>query len=196
MGKWFPAIYDIAMKPLEEGTFKKIRSNLLSQAKGRVLEIGAGTGVNFPLYRDADHVYAIEPNPSMIEKAEPRKQQAKVPIQIHPQSAENLHFAAHTFDTVVATLVFCTIPDPKKALEELKRVTKPGGTILFFEHVKMEQPFLGGLQELLNPFWKKVCDGCHLNRDTLHLVEESGLRVNQVSSYYKGLFLVIECTND
>lgn len=195
MGKWFPAIYDLAMKPLEKGKFRKIRTELIHKASGRVLEIGAGTGINFPLYQNVEHVDAIEPNPTMVEKSKARRKRATVSIQLHGQTAEELDFDDDTFDTVIATLVFCTIPDPMKALKEIQRVCKPGGTVLFFEHVKMKQPFMGQLQELLNPFWKKICDGCHLNRDTLGLVKASEFQVTKVTPYYKELFLTIECVN-
>ncbi|GLB59525.1 class I SAM-dependent methyltransferase [Cytobacillus sp. NCCP-133] len=195
MVNFFPSIYDLAMQPLEKSKFQKIRKGILSKATGRVLEIGAGTGVNFPLYKHAEHVDAIEPNEGMIEQSQPRKAAAAVPIQIHRQSAENLDFPDNTFDTVVATLVFCTIPNPEKALREILRVSKPNAKILFFEHVKIDQPALAFAQEILNPVWKRVCDGCHLNRDTLKTIHDCGLQVIKVTSHYKGLFLEIESEN-
>ncbi|MDQ0156949.1 class I SAM-dependent methyltransferase [Robertmurraya andreesenii] len=195
MGKWFPTVYDWAMNPFEKGRFEEIRRELIHKVYGKVLEIGAGSGINFPFYRDVEGVDAIEPNPAMVAKSNRRSELAVVPIHIHEQKAENLSFDDDTFDTVIATLVFCTIPNPVQALEEIKRVCKPGGKVLFFEHVKMEQPNLAHLQDWLNPFWKRICDGCHLNRETLELVKESGIEVVSVSSYYKGLFLTVECVN-
>ena len=191
----FPSLYDLAMQPLEKRKFRKIRSEILSIADGRVLEVGAGTGINFPLYKNADRVDAIEPNQAMIEKSILRKNAAAVPIHIHRQSAEDLEFADKTFDSAVATLVFCTIPNPDKALAEIRRVCKPTAKILFFEHVKMEQPALAFAQEALNPLWKRICDGCQLNRDTLLAIQKSGMKVTNVTPYYKGLFLVMECVN-
>ncbi|MBT2690655.1 class I SAM-dependent methyltransferase [Bacillus sp. ISL-47] len=196
MSNFFPSIYDLAMRPLEKRKFQQIRKELLSHATGRVLEIGAGTGINFPLYKNAEHVDAIEPNQGMIEQSHPRKAAAAVPIQVHQQSAESLNFPDDTFDTVVSTLVFCTIPDPVKALQEISRVSKSQTKILFFEHVKMEQPIPAFAQEALNPLWKRVCDGCNLNRNTLQTIQESGLLVTNVTSYYKGLFLVVESENN
>lgn len=193
MSKYFAGIYDMAMSPLEKGKFKEIRENLLSQADGRVLEIGAGTGINFPLYKNCVQVDAIEPSVEMIEKSELRRKLSTVPITVHLQSAETLTFSENTFDTVIATLVFCTIPDPEQALREIQRVCKPGGRVLFFEHVKMKQPVLATLQEVLNPFWKKICDGCQLNRNTSQLIQNSGLHITKEESYYKGLFVVLEC---
>ncbi|MEK3853727.1 class I SAM-dependent methyltransferase [Cytobacillus sp. FSL H8-0458] len=195
MSSLFPSLYDLAMQPLEKRKFQKIRSEILNMADGRVLEIGAGTGINFPLYQKADRVDAIEPNQAMIEKSLSRKNAASVPIHIHRQSAEELEFADNTFDSAVATLVLCTIPNPEQALTEIKRVCKPQAKILFFEHVKMAQPALGFAQDALNPLWKRICDGCHLNRDTLQTIQDSGMKITNVTAYYKGLFLVVECEN-
>ncbi len=196
MGKWLPSLYDLAMKPFEKRKFRKIREALLQKATGRVLEIGAGTGVNFPLYQHVEKVDAIEPNPDMIQQANEKKTSSSVPICIHQQSAENLDFPDNTFDSVVATLVFCSIPDPEKALLEIKRVSKPNATVLFFEHVKMEQRGLALAQDILNPTWKRLFGGCHLNRDTLQIIQDSGLQIKNVTSHYKGLFLAIESENE
>ncbi|KON87700.1 methyltransferase type 11 [Sporosarcina globispora] len=195
MSSFFPSVYDLAMQPLEKRSFRQIRNRILSKTAGRVLEVGAGTGINFPLYKNAAVVDAIEPNQAMIDKSQSRKNEAVVPIHIHQQSAENLEFPDNTFDCAVATLVFCTIPNPPKALEEIKRVCKPQAKILFFEHVKMKQPALAFAQETLNPIWKRICDGCHLDRDTLQTIRESGMKVTNVTAYYKGLFLVVESEN-
>ncbi|WP_204498121.1 class I SAM-dependent methyltransferase [Aquibacillus albus] len=196
MGKGFSHFYDIAMKPLEQTKFKRIRKGLLKEAVGRVLEIGSGTGVNFTYYSNALQVDAIEPNPLMMEQSLKRQRKAKIPIQTYLVSAEKLPFSDNTFDSVVATLVFCTIPDPEKALREIERVSKPGATLLLFEHVKMSHPFLGKTQEVLTPLWKKVCDGCHLNRDTLKLVERSSFSIMNVHTFYKGLFIVVTCEKE
>ncbi|ANU16377.1 methyltransferase type 11 [Planococcus maritimus] len=192
MAGFLPHIYDTAMKPLEKTRFEKIRKNLVQQAQGHVLEIGFGTGANFRYYQGADRVDAIEPNPDMSKQAYKRIRKSKTPIHTYEAVAEKLPFADNCFDTVVATLVFCTIPDPVKALEEIYRVSKPGAKILMFEHVKMDQPLMGKTQQSLTPVWKKICDGCHLDRDTLDLVNRSPLEILKVDSYYGGLFLTIE----
>lgn len=195
MGSLFPKLYDFVMKPLEVIRFKKIRRNLLRSTSGEVLEIGSGTGVNFPYYEQAQHVSAVEPNPAMNHRGELLLHKAKVPITIFETTAESLPFEDNTFDTVVATLVFCTIPNPVKALREIQRVSKPGATILFFEHVRMEQTILGKLQDLLSPLWSKVADGCELNRDTLSTIKQVGIEVIDVETYYKKLFLSINGVN-
>ncbi|OCA84443.1 methyltransferase type 11 [Bacillus sp. FJAT-27225] len=194
MGKWFPAIYDAAMKGFEENTFKDIRKELLQKAEGKVIEIGFGSGINFPLYVTAESVDAIEPNPHMIKRAQSRLEKATVPIRIHKMGAEKLAFPDDSFDTVVATLVFCTIPDPVRAFTEIKRVAKPNARLLIFEHVRMPQPAMAKAQQLLTPVWKRVCDGCHLDRDTLALLKENSVRIEKVQTYYNGLFIAAECT--
>jgi ubiquinone/menaquinone biosynthesis C-methylase UbiE len=191
----FPKWYDFFMGPLERGKFKRVRRDLLKSATGKVLEIGSGTGVNFPLYRNADHVIAIEPSQHMIDQSQSRRQLAVVPIEMVNASAERLPFRDHTFDTIVATLVFCTIPNVDEAINELKRVCKPNGKILLFEHVKMENTVLSSMQESLTPMWKKICDGCCLNRETLQAFTSHGLKIERVEKFYKDLFIVAELRN-
>ncbi|TDK60802.1 class I SAM-dependent methyltransferase [Bacillus salipaludis] len=195
MSRSFAKWYDFFMSPLENKKFNGIRKELLSKARGSVLELGSGTGINFPLYTECDKVTAIEPSPYMIENSLEKKKQSVVPIELVQASAEELPFADNTFDTVVATLVFCTIPNPERAMLEMKRVSKPDGKILLFEHVKMENRVLAALQEGLTPVWKKICDGCCLDRDTLELLIAHGLDVTEVHKYYRDLFIFAEAIN-
>lgn len=195
MSSWFPKVYDKAMRPLEKTQLEKVRADLIRRAQGRVLEIGFGTGANFRYYRNVERIDAIEPNPAMSKQAASQIKKSPIPIYTYRAIAEELPFTDNTFDSVVATLVFCTIPDPIRAMQEICRVSRPGAKILLFEHVKMNQKILGHTQEALTPIWRKICDGCHLNRDTLGLVEQSGLDIQKVSSNYGGLFLTIECNN-
>ena len=190
MSNTFAKWYDFFMSPLEQNKFKRIRRELLKEASGNVLELGSGTGINFPLYNNVVTVTAIEPSKPMIDRSLTKQKSAVVPIEIVHGSAENLPFGDHTFDTVVATLVFCTIPNVEKAIQELKRVCKPDGKILLFEHVKMENTILSKLQESLTPFWKKICDGCCLNRETLKAFINQGLKIERVEYFYKDLFVV------
>jgi ubiquinone/menaquinone biosynthesis C-methylase UbiE len=192
MSQAFAKWYDLFMRPLEQRKFKKIRSELLKKANGRVLELGSGTGINFPFYQDAFEVIAIEPNQHMISRSIPKVKLAMVPIEIIRASAERLPFADNSFDTVVATLVFCTIPNPEKAIREIKRVCKPEGTILLFEHVKMENHTLSKLQDILTPAWRKICDGCCLNRNTINTFENHGFTTMKKEKFYKDLFITAE----
>ncbi|OIK09201.1 methyltransferase type 11 [Bacillus sp. MUM 116] len=195
MSRKFAKWYDFFMSPLEKKKFYKIRKELLSRARGNVLELGAGTGINFPLYELPEMVTAIEPSPYMIKQSLGKQKQAVVPIELVQAGAEELPFADDSFDTVVATLVFCTIPNPEKAMAEMKRVCKLEGKILLFEHVKMENRFLASLQEGLTPVWKKICDGCCLNRETLHLLVDHGFKVKEVQKFYRDLFIFVEAIN-
>lgn len=199
MESLFSRLYDTAMLPFERLQFRNIRKELVGKAKGRVLEIGAGTGLNFPYYYQAKQVDAIDPDPFMVQKSLKRRRAALIPIQTHLAEAEKLPFADHTFDTIVATLVFCTIPNPEQAVKEMIRVSKPNARILLFEHVRMEQNLLGKAQDALTPIWKKMCDGCHLNRNTLTVLKRAdGLSMEDVKRYYNGLFLAMEasCTKE
>jgi ubiquinone/menaquinone biosynthesis C-methylase UbiE len=180
------------MRPLEKKRFKKIRIELLSKATGYVLEVGSGTGINFNLYDSVEKVVAIEPSLYMMERAQQRVKQSSIEIEMIQATAEQLPFPDNTFDTVVATLVLCTIPNPHQALKEMVRVCKPDGKILFFEHVKMDNQFLAALQEWLTPAWKKICDGCCLNRDTLSLIKNCPLLIIKLNDYYNGLFISVE----
>lgn len=196
MGKFNPQLYDMGMKPLEKSRINQIRKRIAGKAQGRVLEIGSGTGANFPFYEKAHSVHAIEPDAGMRKRSLRNAGKAKVEIKTYEAGAEDLPFSQDTFDTVVATLVFCTIPEPAQALAEIKRVSKPGAQLLFFEHVRVEKAPWGRIQDALTPFWSKAFAGCHLNRDTLKVIKDSGLQVTAVKSSYKGLFLEIECLNN
>ena len=191
----FPKWYDFFMKPLERGIFYAIRKNLLAKAHGSVLEIGSGTGINFPFYQSVDKVVALEPNSDMIERSYTRLEESFVPIEIIQERAEELPFENHSFDTVVATLVFCTIPNPDAAIKEIIRVCKPNGTILLFEHVRMAHPFLARLQVWFTPYWKRVCDGCCLDRKTVELVKKQGLEIEKIHAFYNGLFVQLVVKN-
>lgn len=191
--KAFAAYYDGFMKPLEKKLITSWRKKLLLEARGEVLEIGAGTGINFPLYENCT-VTALEPNLHMIEKSEGRKKQAKVPITIVEGIGEVLPFKDKQFDTVVITLVLCSVQDPIQTLSEVKRVLRPDGKILILEHVEMEQPLFKGLQRMMTPLWKKVCDGCHLNRNTEKTIQNSGLHIKEKTSHLSGFAISIVAT--
>nr|WP_240353617.1 class I SAM-dependent methyltransferase [Cohnella algarum] len=183
------------MGPLEKKHFQHIRKSLIQKVNGDILEIGSGTGFNFPLYEHANRVIAVEPEPVMRQLSLPRLRQAHVPIEVIDARAENLPFQDNSFDSVVCTLVFCTIPDPHMGLEEIRRVCKPGGKLLMFEHVKVDHAVYGPLQEWVNPVWKKLCDGCHLNRRTIEFVQQAGFRIVNLQKFFKDIFIVMEVMN-
>lgn len=180
LGNFFAALYDPMMKPLESVLMGNIRRRLIGKAHGEVLEIGSGTGLNFLYYpAEASHITAIEPQKEFRERSLPRMLKSDNEFLVVEGDAENLHFASNSFDTVVSTLVFCTIPQPEKAMEEIVRVLKPGGTALFFEHVQGRHPAVRTIFDKATPLWKRVCDGCHLNRDTEALIRSTALEITE-----------------
>lgn len=193
MSKPFAKLYDTLMSPLEKKeVFSSMRKQLINKATGVVLEIGAGTGINFNLYpRTVKKLLATDPNPEMIKRAVNKLDNTPISIELQLANAESLPFPDSYFDTVVGTLVFCSIPQPQKALIEAARVLKSGGTLLLFEHVKMPNPILSKAQVLLTPLWKHLCDGCHLDRETVKLIEESPFHIEEQHSVYKGLFVTL-----
>jgi ubiquinone/menaquinone biosynthesis C-methylase UbiE len=175
-GRAFSALYDRSLRATEEGGLREMRRQLLARARGRVLELGAGTGVNLELYPEAvEELVLVEPDPHMAKRLRDRLATSPRPATLVEDSAERLPFADAGFDTAVATLVLCTIPDPAAALREAARVLKPGGELLFIEHVRAEQPGLAVWQDRLEKPWRFLGDGCHCNRDTIATIEASPL---------------------
>jgi SAM-dependent methyltransferase len=182
-GRLFAAFYDRALKASEENGLGDMRRALLAGARGRVVEIGAGTGVNLDLYGPGvEDLTLIEPDPHMGAKLRERlnAQKGSVPERLCAAPAESLPFDADTFDTAVATLVLCTVPDPVAAIEELARVLKPGGRLLFIEHVRSEDPGGARWQDRLEKPWRFMADGCHCNRDTAATLRASPFTVESL----------------
>lgn len=177
--------YDFFLAPLEAISLKRLRSKLLSHAKGKTLEIGFGTGLNFEYYPKNIQFIGIEPDEQMRSSAIKKANQYH--LEIHDGDAQKLNFEDSSFDTVVATLVFCSIPNPNLALEEVYRVLKPGGQFLLLEHVRKNTLISGWLLDHLTPFWKHIAGGCHLNRDPSKKIIEVGFQVESVTVLWKGL---------
>lgn len=196
MSKWFPPVYERMMKLEKATNLYKARKALIEMAYGDVLEIGTGTGINFPLYKSDVTLDALEPSPIMIQRSGKNRHRASIPINMHEKNAEDMDFPVSTFDTVVNTLVFCTIPNPEKALEKIRYVAKPHAQILFLEHVRMKQSFLAKTQDILTPLSKRLADGCHLNRDTMKTIKNSELTVKHVHTFYKSLMIAVICENE
>jgi ubiquinone/menaquinone biosynthesis C-methylase UbiE len=182
-GRAFARFYDRALKATEENGLGAMRTALLAQARGRVVEIGAGTGVNVGLYGEGiEDLTLVEPDPHMAARLRARLAEvgggaAKNLIEA---PAESLPFPDATFDTAVATLVLCTIPDPAAAIDELARVLKPGGRLLFIEHVRSDDPARARWQDRLEKPWRFMADGCYCNRDTEANLRASAFEVETV----------------
>jgi ubiquinone/menaquinone biosynthesis C-methylase UbiE len=150
------------------------RKELVSAARGRVLEVGAGTGLNLRLYPRGVSVVALEPEPTMAGRAHERARRAPVPVHVLRGSAEALPFPDASFETVVACLVFCTIPDPAMGASEVRRVLRPGGELRVYEHVRSPYPRGARWQDRVTPIWRWFGAGCHPNRDTVGLLRAAG----------------------
>jgi SAM-dependent methyltransferase len=166
---WCAATLDIVMSSL-----KKVRAKVVPLARGRVVEIGVGTGMNFEYYGEVESVHGVEPDPHMLRRACERARRLGFAVELEQAGAESLPYPEACFDTAVVTWVLCTIPDPESALGEVRRVLRPGGRLLFVEHVRSRYTVAGRLQDSLTPLWKRLSGGCHLNRDSLAMIRAAG----------------------
>lgn len=163
----------------ESARERRLRARLAGQATGRVLEIGYGVGSNWPhLPADVDYV-GIEPDPYMRERAERRRPPGRE-LDLRDGDAQALDFPDASFDTVLGTLVLCTVPDPAAALREIRRVLKPGGRLIFWEHVNARAKAGRLALGAITPLWSRVGGGCHPNRDTLQAIEAAGFAVEDL----------------
>ncbi|MGC9261081.1 MAG: class I SAM-dependent methyltransferase [Phycisphaerae bacterium] len=173
----WPWFYDLAVYPLEILGLSRRRKELMVQATGRVLEIGGGTGVNLPHYGTKCQLVLTEPDEAMLRRA--ANSIGARTARLVAADAQYLPFRSASFDMVVATLTFCTIPQPTMAFREAHRVLRPAGKLLLLEHVRAARPWIAWLQNVLTPSWRILADGCHLNRDTLGLATANGFQVVQ-----------------
>lgn len=166
---------------------KPVRKRVIPWAKGEVLEIGCGTGANFSFYRDLDALTAIEPDPHMRARAEQAAEEVDFPVSIQAQSATALDFDDASFDTIVATFVLCTIPDPERAAEEMFRVLRPDGMLIFAEHVASRGRAVHSVQRRVTPLWRKVAGGCRLDNDAVSQLHSAGFSLDIRSPERSGL---------
>jgi len=159
------------------------RWEVLGEAQGQTLEIGCGAGANFVHYPAGARVTAFDLRPERVRFA--ARTHASIPLSV--ADAERLPWPDGTFDTVAATLVFCTIPRPEVALAEARRVLRPGGRLLLVEHVTSHQTWLARMQEALAPAWLWVTGSCHLARDTDAAVQAAGFEIKRLRVGYGGL---------
>ena len=185
------AIYDLFMEPLERRGLRRLRKKLVFKARGKVLEIGAGTGLNLDYY-DSKKVSSLvmidrDLNSRALEKK--IKEYGNLNTALKEENVMSLSFPSESFDTVVFTLVFCTVADVEKGLKEIKRVLKKEGTIIFIEHVRPETEPLGSAFDTLTPLWKKLARGCHLNRNTEKTLKNMGFDLILEDKSIKNIFI-------
>lgn len=164
------------------------RRLLVPQAQGRVLEVGMGTGRNLPFYdrQRVSLVVGVDPAMQMHRLAQRRSRQAGIAVELMGLSAEHLPATDASFDTVVCTYTLCSIPDPLKALREMRRVLVPGGRLLFCEHGRAPDETVRRWQDRLQPLWGPLAGGCHLGRDVPALLEAAGFAATMQSAYLAG----------
>jgi ubiquinone/menaquinone biosynthesis C-methylase UbiE len=175
-----PALLD-RLNARFERRFGEKRRLVLEPAAGRVLEIGAGTGWSFRHYPDAvTEIVALEPDQGMRARGERRAAESGRPVRFVSGSAEELPFEDQSFDWVVSMAVLCTVSEPARAFAEVRRVLRPGGALLFVEHVRSESPRLARWQDRLERPWGVLAQGCHPNRDTVSALRGAGFDVELV----------------
>lgn len=180
-GRGFSALYDRCFKASEDAGLRDMRRETVGQARGRVLELGAGTGLNLDLYPESvQDLTLTEPDPHMIKQLRKKVEESGRNVEVIEAGAEQLPFGDDSFDTAVVTLVLCTVPDPVAALREIRRVLKPGGQFLFLEHVRSIDPGLAKWQDRLEGPWRFLGDGCHCNRDTVSAISAAGFDLGEV----------------
>lgn len=172
------------------------RDQLLARARGVVLEVGAGTGTSFSCYQqEVTQLLALEPDTSVVAKARKvlaglsPQQQAKIELLVADAMA--IPLPDSSCDTVVCFLVLCSVPEPLQVLSEIARVLKPGGSLLFFEHVLADSEQVQRWQHRLNPYWHRCAGGCQLNRETAEYIRQAGFELQEMQRYQHGSFPVL-----
>lgn len=173
--KLFASLYDKFFAAAERDGMAARRKELLSNARGRVLEIGAGTGLNVDSYPETlDRLVLTEPSEPMAKRMLDKVAESPLDPEVVIATAEELPFDDASFDTIVSTLVLCTVPDPAAALAEIQRLLAPGGQLLLLEHVRSESADSAKWQDRLETPWRLYGNGCYCNRDTISMVESAG----------------------
>jgi ubiquinone/menaquinone biosynthesis C-methylase UbiE len=171
--------YDLYTTPMEALGGRKARRRLFGRARGRILELGIGTGLNLPSYPAAAELTGVDISPRMLDRARRRASVLSRNVRLEVADIENLPFADHSFDTVTAACVFCSVADPVRGLREAARVVRTDGQVLLYEHVRPDNPVLGRVADLVSPVTRALF-GPELNRRTEHSIEVAGLRISQV----------------
>lgn len=177
-------IYDISLALGERRGMAARRGELLASARARVLELGAGTGLNLRHYPDGVDLVVSEPDPAMRARLRRRAGSA---VRVVDAGAERLPFPDDSFDTVVSTLVLCTVADPGAALAEVRRVLAPGGRLLLIEHVRADAPRLARRQDRFAGLWHAFAMGCRCNQPTVELLEHAGLSLELAPSRWRAM---------
>ncbi|MGB1951990.1 MAG: class I SAM-dependent methyltransferase [Marinobacter sp.] len=168
------------------GQVMKLRSQVVPEARGTVLEVGMGSAINLEFYNpeSVDLVYGLEPSDGMRRKAQANLRRSPVKVEWLDLPGEKIPLGDETVDTVLLTFTLCTIPDWRAALHQMKRVLKPGGVLLFLEHGESHDHGVRKWQHRITPGWKKLAGGCHLNRHIADLIREAGFDIVELENLY------------
>lgn len=180
--RFFAALYDRTMALADEAGLADRRRRLLTAAKGRVLEVGAGTGLNLAYYRNVTELHLVEPDSAMARRLARRLGELSLPAVVYETAILEAELPAAHFDTVVCSLVLCSVPDPQATLARLDELLAPDGRILFLEHVRGVGR-LAWFQGRLSPLWRRVAAGCHPDRDTLHELRKAGFAITDCDRF-------------
>jgi len=181
--------YNLFMFPFEKAVLHRFRMKSISGASGNVLEIGVGTGVN-SRYLNADKIESLTVLDTSIRKPVMRSMSRRFRnFKYIEGDVENLPFTGNSFDTVVFTLVFCSVVSPEKGLAEVRRVLKDKGNLIFIEHVRPENRRIRKIADNVNPYWNSFSNGCNINRETLLEIKEAGFNIQENSYKRKGVFI-------
>ncbi len=178
-----PRFIDLAMRNKDT---TRVRADWVPHARGDVLEVGIGSGLNLPFYSaEVSRVYGVDPSPELQKLARKRMADQTINVEFLTQSAEEtLPLRDQSVDTVVITWTLCSIADPSEALRQMKRVLKPSGRLIFVEHGRAPDSRVSVWQDRLNPFWKRIAGGCHLNRKIDRLLTEAGFTIDELRTTY------------
>lgn len=173
-------------KACSMGQIMKLRSQVVPQARGTVLEVGMGSAINLPFYDASrvDRVYGLEPSEGMRRKAQPNLRRSPVEVEWLDLPGERIPLDDESVDTVLLTFTLCTIPDWRTALQQMKRVLRPGGELIFLEHGESHDHSVRKWQHRLTPTWKKFAGGCHLNRHIADLIKDAGFEIKELENLY------------
>jgi ubiquinone/menaquinone biosynthesis C-methylase UbiE len=177
-----PALIDLSMR---NKRLRPYRERAAGRAEGRILDVGVGSGLNLPFYgRQAQQIFGLDPSPRLLARAQSNAQHMQIPVHLLEGSAERIPLADRSMDTIVMTWTGCSIPEVGTAFGDMRRVLKPGGRLLFVEHGRAPEPGVARWQDRLDPFWRRLSGGCHLNRKIDDLLSDAGFRVDQLETGY------------
>jgi ubiquinone/menaquinone biosynthesis C-methylase UbiE len=161
------------------------RERVAGAARGRVFDVGIGSGLNLPFYGpQVGEIFGLDPSPWLLARARSNARHTPSPVHLLEGSAERIPLADRSMDTVVLTWTGCSIPDVATALDEMRRVLKPTGRLLFVEHGRAPEPGVARWQDRLNPFWQRIAGGCRLNRKIDDLLADGGFRIDRLDTGY------------